>query len=72
MLTQQIIINAAKKDSLGSSEEETSTAMAQSGHFTHKLEESDDDFNSNQYSPDTATLSVSFKIHYKKQIDYSF
>lgn len=32
--------------------------MAQSGHSTNKVEESDDEFNSNQFSPDTATLSV--------------
>lgn len=43
------------KDSCGSSEEETSAgAMAQSG----KLEESDDDFNSNLFSVDTAIISV--------------
>lgn len=43
------------KDSSGSSDEETSAAvMAQS----QKLEESDDDFNSNMFSADTATLSV--------------
>lgn len=48
-----------KKDSSGSSEEEGSAAMAHSGHAnTNKVEESDDDFNSNQFSPDTATLSV--------------
>lgn len=35
------------KDSSESSEEETSAAMAQSGRFSQKLEESDDDFNSN-------------------------
>lgn len=46
------------KDSSGSSEEETSAAMAQSGRYSHKLDESDDDFNSNQFSPETATLSV--------------
>lgn len=50
-------INAAK-DSSGSSEEETSAAMAQSGKFSHKLEESDDDFNSNLFCADTTTLSV--------------
>lgn len=32
--------------------------MAHSSHFTHKLEESDDDFNSNQFSSDAAVLSV--------------
>lgn len=42
------------KDSSGSSEEETSAAVARS----QKLEESDDDFNSNLFSADTATLSV--------------
>lgn len=47
-----------KKDSSGSSEEEASAAMAHSGHITNKVEESDDEFNSNQFSPDTATLSV--------------
>ena len=33
-------------------------AMAYSGYISHKLDESDDDFNSNQLSPDTATISV--------------
>ncbi|KAF5294725.1 hypothetical protein FQA39_LY00209 [Lamprigera yunnana] len=46
-----------ERDSSGSSEEETSAAMARSGRYSHKLDESDDDFNSNQLSPDTATLS---------------
>ncbi|XP_063929493.1 kinesin-like protein Klp10A isoform X2 [Zophobas morio] len=46
-----------QKDSSGSSDEETSAAMAQSGRYSHKLDESDDDFNSNQFSPETATLS---------------
>lgn len=46
------------KDSSGSSEEETSGAIAQSGRFSQKFDESDDDFNSNQISPDTTTLSV--------------
>lgn len=42
------------KDSSGSSDEETNAVMAQS----QKLDESDDDFNSNLFSADTATLSV--------------
>lgn len=46
-----------KQDSSGSSEEETSTAMAHSGRYNQKIEESDDDFNSNQFSSET-TLSV--------------
>lgn len=41
--------------------------MAQSGRFSHKLEESDDDFNSNQFSPETATLSVLFLMLSKKK-----
>lgn len=49
-----------KDASVSSEEEETSIAMAQSGRYSHKLDESDDDFNSNQLSPDTATLSVQF------------
>ncbi|XP_044256968.1 kinesin-like protein Klp10A isoform X1 [Tribolium madens] len=49
--------NKLQRDSSGSSEEETSAAMAQSGRFSHKLDESDDDFNSNQFSSETATLS---------------
>ncbi|CAH1970026.1 unnamed protein product [Acanthoscelides obtectus] len=33
--------------------------MAQSGRFTQKIDESDDDFNSNQFSSETATISNS-------------
>lgn len=51
----------AAQDYSGSSEEENSAAVAQSGRFSNKLDESDDDFNSNQLSPDTTTLSV-YKI----------
>lgn len=47
-----------QKDSSGSSEEETSAAMAQSDRFSHKIDESDDDYNSNQFSPESATLVV--------------
>lgn len=50
------------KDSSGSSEEEVSAAMAQSGLFSNKFDESDDDFNSNQFSSETATISVVFMI----------
>lgn len=48
----------SKKDSSGSSEEETSAAMAQSGRYNQKIDESDDDYNSNQFSTENATLSV--------------
>lgn len=34
--------------------------MAQSGRYSQKIDESDDDFNSNQLSSETATLSVFF------------
>lgn len=52
------------KDSSASSEEETSAAMAQFGRYNQnqKVDESDDDFNSNQFSSETATLSVFCKL----------
>lgn len=46
-----------EKDSSGSSEEETSAAMANSGRYNQKIEESDDDYNSNPFSSET-TISV--------------
>nr|CAI5832186.1 unnamed protein product [Callosobruchus analis] len=50
--------NKLQRDPSGSSEEETSAMMGQSGRFTQKIDESDDDFNSNQFSSETATISV--------------
>lgn len=41
--------------------------MAQSGKFSHKLEESDDDFNSNLFCADTATLSVLYNETIERQ-----
>ncbi|XP_022901235.1 kinesin-like protein Klp10A isoform X3 [Onthophagus taurus] len=58
-LQQPMLPSPLQRDSSASpsEEEETSTAVAQLSRFGHKLHESDDDFNSNQLSPDTATLS---------------
>lgn len=50
---------ATNKDSSGSSEEEISAAMAQSGRC------SDDEFNSNQFSSKTTSLSVYFYDTFK-------
>ena len=47
-----------KKDTSGLSEEEIFTAMTYLGYISHKLDENDDDFNSNQLSPVGATVSV--------------
>lgn len=56
------VLLESKDPSASSEDDETSVAMAQSGRYSHKLDESDDDFNSNQLSPDTATLSVEFNV----------
>ncbi|KAJ8943971.1 hypothetical protein NQ318_013552 [Aromia moschata] len=58
-----------RADSSGSSEEETSAAMAQSGRFSQKVDESDDDFNSNQFSSETTTLSNLRRSNVVKEVE---
>nr|XP_023020702.1 kinesin-like protein Klp10A [Leptinotarsa decemlineata] len=57
-LTQQTEFNKLQRDSSSSSEEESSTHLVRhSTHCDKKVDESDDDFNSNQFSAESTTLS---------------